>query len=233
MTTKLPRHARLRASLLGVLSLAALASACETPLPTSAELETMDVAAVEARGSQLALTSEGETRFFVDGKEVTPQEARAISPDRILRMEVSKGRVPSGSASAAPAGGGTVHIYTVADGAESPRLSTRRAIAGAASGAVTHTRVPRGAGAAGQGMRLPRGGGSAGGDQVVVRSGSFDGLLFIDDVQSPAAALRTLDPQTIERIDILKGHEATRQYDDPRAANGVIRVTTKAGASRR
>ncbi|HEY0023710.1 MAG TPA: M56 family metallopeptidase [Longimicrobium sp.] len=234
MTTKLPRYARLRASLLGVLSVAVLATACETPLPTSAELEQMDVAAVEARGSRLALTSEGETRFFVDGTQVTPQEARAISADRILRMEVTKAPVPSGTASAAPAGGGTVHIYTVAEGAESRRLSTRRETAGAASAGVTHTRVPRGAGAAGQGtIRVPRGGGSAGGDQVVVRSGSFDGLVFIDGVQSPAAALRTLDPQAIERIDILKGGEATRQYDDPRAANGVIRVTTKGGASRR
>jgi hypothetical protein len=105
MTHRLPRYARLRASLLGVLGVAALASACETPLPTSAELETMDVAAVEARTTRLVAAPTAGTVYYVDGKQVTAEEARALAGDRIAQMQVNRAESSGGSQH-------TVHIYT-------------------------------------------------------------------------------------------------------------------------
>jgi hypothetical protein len=67
---------------------------------------------------------------------------------------------------------------------------------------------------------------------TTIRVDTFEGLLIIDGVVAPAEALRSLNPQTIERLEILKADAATQAYDDPRAANGVIRVTTKGAAGR-
>lgn len=36
-----------------------------------------------------------------------------------------------------------------------------------------------------------------------------------------------LDPSQIERIEVIKGAAAREMYDNPRAARGVILVTTK------
>lgn len=56
---------------------------------------------------------------------------------------------------------------------------------------------------------------------------SFDGLVFIDGAPASNLALKQLPPQRIASIDVLKGVDATTKYSDPRAANGVIEVTTK------
>lgn len=73
------------------------------------------------------------------------------------------------------------------------------------------------------------------------RSG-LDGLLIIDGViVSPSVdgeatdilRARGLDPSQIEKIEVIKGPAATAMYDDPRAARGVILVTTKGGGEGR
>ena len=67
------------------------------------------------------------------------------------------------------------------------------------------------------------------GGQGVART-AFDGLILIDGVISDPATLHRLAPDDIAQVDVLKGAAASAQYSDPRAANGVIRVTTKAAA---
>jgi len=76
---------------LASLSLGALAliAACGAELPTSAELEGMDVAAAQQRTVALAPALEG-TRYVVDGREVTEAEAKALSPDRIASISIRK-----------------------------------------------------------------------------------------------------------------------------------------------
>ena len=203
MTARLPRYARLRAGLLGTLGLAALASACETPLPSSSEVEKMDVAAVEARTGQLELmTSGGVTTYFVDGKQVTAEEARALAGDRIARMDVAR---------AANAAGGVIHIHTKVEAADQPAAGGRVGVA---------VRGP-----AGDGEVRP---------QVIMRPGErFEGLLIVDGVIAESSALSRLDPDQIDRVEVIKGAAATRAYDDPRAAHGVIRITTKRAAGSR
>jgi hypothetical protein len=60
----------------------------------------------------------------------------------------------------------------------------------------------------------------------------FDGLVVVDGKPVATSVMRGLKPGQIERIEIIKGAAATRLYDDPRAANGVIRITTKSGTER-
>lgn len=210
MNARLPRFARLRASLLGVLALAVLAGACESPLPTSAEVEQMDVAAVEARAGRLQLVQPaGEVTYFVDGRQVTREEAHALTSERIVRMEMTR---------AAASGGNVVNIYTTpqpeADGAHARRQATAAA---GRSGERVALRVS-----------TPQDG-----TAHVLPTEGFQGLLIIDGAVADAAALRRLGPDGIARVDVIKGAAAARVFEDPRAANGVIRITTKAAAANR
>ncbi|HEY7770340.1 M56 family metallopeptidase, partial [Longimicrobium sp.] len=236
MTMRLPRYARLRASLFGVLATAALASACEAPLPTSAEIEKMDVADVEARVGELALASGGSTTYIVDGKQVTAEEARALSGDRIERIEVTRG------ATGTPTSSEKIEIFTIL---APPSDSSVRLEAGGPTQVLVDELVPsdvtttgtRATGTApaepptasgdtrmsnsGQTSRLETTRATSGeSHRVTVRgTGSFEGLLLIDGVETPASAMSTLDPHTIESIDVLKGEAAVRAYSDPRAAH--------------
>jgi len=192
MNTRIPRFSRLRASLLGVLGVALLAGACETQFPTSAELERMDVAAMEARSLQLHPSAEGRTiTYIVDNREVTAQEAHALAADRIAQVNIE---------------GGT------AEGRDIVRIYTNEG---------RPTVVPDGENR-GHAPTPAR-------DEGVART-AFDGLILIDGVISDPATLHRLAPDDIAQVDVLKGAAASAQYSDPRAANGVIRVTTKAAA---
>jgi TonB-dependent SusC/RagA subfamily outer membrane receptor len=76
---------------LASLSLGALAliAACGAELPTSAELEGMDVTAAQQRTAALA-PALGTTRFVIDGKEVTEAEAKALNANRIASISIRK-----------------------------------------------------------------------------------------------------------------------------------------------
>lgn len=209
MTTPFSRIAVVRAAGLGALGALALLAACDTRMPTSAEIDEMDVAGAEAQAERLALTSEGEdVTYLVDGVEVSAEEARALAPDRIATVEVVK---------AAGVEGGIIRLRT----RSGPSLSADTLIIEGSkeTASVTIRRVSHG------------------------KTGSgFDGLLIVDGViVSPTVdgeaidLLRAagIDPSRIERIEVIKGAAASQVYDDPRAARGVIIVTTKGGGEER
>lgn len=249
MNARLPRFARLRAGLLGTLGFALLAGACDTPLPTTAEVEGMDVRALEARTVVLqpSVTADGVT-YYVDDKQVTAEEARALVADRIVRMQVNRTEAQ---------GGGVVRIYTrpgmeaearmteagevrvttrPADGrAGQTWVATRSRAQGNADGSVQVTAT--GTGAADANARraatsiMAR---DANGTEFRATSGEgasisqgFEGLLLIDGVVTDQGALRTLDPDAIASVEVIKGATAATLYPDARAAHGVIRITTK------
>jgi beta-lactamase regulating signal transducer with metallopeptidase domain len=223
MSTRLPRFARLRATLLGVLGLALLAGACDTPLPTAAELERMDVATLEARTLELRPAQDrGNVTYFVDGKQMTADEAHALVGDRIVRMEVTRGATAAES---------VVRIDTkqggVADG-EHPRVHTMQGAGGDAAG----ERLRRAATAAT--LEVQADTPIAGRVRIRTAGAGTTGehpLLVIDGVISDQSALQALAPEGIERIEVIKGATAAAQYpNDPRAANGVIRIITKKAA---
>ncbi|HEU0052808.1 MAG TPA: M56 family metallopeptidase, partial [Longimicrobium sp.] len=237
MNARLPRFANTRAGLLAVLASTALVVACESTLPTSAEVEKMDVAAVETRAGQFQTIIDGDRAYYVDDVKVTAEQARALSADAIARVEVRKSE----------AGGGEVRVYTKDGGlattsADLSKIGDRefRIVPdGEARGqgqALASVYIAEdGEGAKTSGTVTVDGASGQARGQLRVRTaagatGSFDGLVLVDGVVSDPGVLRTLNTSDIETIDVLKGSSATAQYSDPRAANGVIRITTKGAA---
>ena len=64
------------------------------------------------------------------------------------------------------------------------------------------------------------------------RKRTFDGLMVVDGVITDPAIANGIAPDQIVSVDVIKGASATQQYSDPRAANGVIRITTKKAAAK-
>ncbi len=204
MTTRLPRFAALRASALGTLGLAALVAACETRMPTAPEIEEMDVAAAETQAKRLQIVTakDGEVNYFINGKQVSAEEARALAGDRIARVEILRGQAGKET---------RIHINTdtVSISHDLPR--------GQGKGESTRVRVMT--------SKLE--------DSHFVPARNFEGLLLVDGAIVDPSRMRTLNPDQIEKIEVIKGAPAAKLHSDPKAANGVIRITTKAGASKR
>ncbi|MDQ3556701.1 MAG: hypothetical protein M3409_07970, partial [Gemmatimonadota bacterium] len=211
MTTRLPRFAALRAGALGALAVAALLAACDTRMPTGPEIEAMDVTAAEAQGKNFGIASkDGQVTYFVDGKQVSAEEARALGGDKIARMEMVRGQVGEGV------------IFHIATREGTPGEEDRVRVT---ENILLET--------PGKGKHIVYEATQAGGKktQRLLPAGEFPGLLFVDGVLTQPSRMRTLNPDDVATIKVIKGPAATRMYDDPKAAQGVIRVTTKAGAS--
>lgn len=214
MNRKPPRFAPARAGLLGLLGAAAVVAACDTPMPTAADVEAMDVAAAEQQATRFRIADGEGMTYVVDGKEVTATEAQALVADRIARIEVQKNAQ----------GGGVIRISTAATADAAAPTSgepVRIRVRGPGAEAVTTTGV------------AVRGVGSA--DTVTVRTVSGANpqsapLIVVDGVVVESSTLDGFDPNRIDKVEVLKGPAAAGLYSDPRAANGVIRITTKAAA---
>lgn len=213
MNVRIPRFAPARAGLLGVLAMGALVAACETALPTAAEVERMDVRAAESQATRFRVIGDDANMIYiVDGKQVTAEEARALTAGRIAQISVRR----------KDDGTGTFTITTggaVPEGAERTRDFT--ILRGEAAGA-TQIRI-RGDNANRESF-----------GPVTIRTGeNFEGLMVVDGRITDPSAMRTIQPGSIDNVEVIKGAAAARLYpNDPRAAHGVIRITTKTGARR-
>lgn len=180
MTSRPSQFLRSRRIASGLLAAVALLAACESQLPTAAELQNMDVKGVETRVAQVTKLDTTKALYIVDGKQVTRVEANALSAEKIATVYVR--------------GGKTQEI----------RISTR----GALPAAVL------------DGAPL----------RVVDVSGSakkpFTGLLIVDGKSVEASTLNSINPESIESIEVMKGEAAKAMYGEA-GANGVIKVTTK------
>lgn len=208
MNVRLPRFAPARAGLLGILGVATLAAACETSLPTTAEVERMDVSAAESQAAKLELFEGGDLKYTVDGKAVTAAEARALTASRIAQIEVRR----TGE-------GGTVSI-TTGDMVASRRLRTPRATEDVTilRGDSTGSRVRVSAHASAEATHPVR----------VGVGDRFEGLTVVDGRVVSSAEMRSIVPDRIDQVEIIKGARAAEMYpNDPRAVHGVIRITTK------
>ncbi|HEX8672382.1 MAG TPA: M56 family metallopeptidase [Longimicrobium sp.] len=213
MNVRIPRFAPARAGLLGVLATGALVAACETALPTTAEVDRMDVRAAETQATRLRMIGDDANMvYIVDGKQVTAEEARALTSGRIAQISVRRKDDGTGT-------------FTITTGA--------RTFEG--TGHARDITVLRGEAAGGTQIRLR--GDSAHAESfgpVRIRSGeTFEGLMVVDGRIADPSAMRTIEPGAIDNVEVIKGPAAARLYpNDPRAAHGVIRITTKAGAQR-
>ena len=174
MTARPARFVIARRVSAGAVAAAALLAACESKLPTSAEIENMDAASAVAQASRLPGVDSTRTLYVIDGKSATGEQARTLTASRIASVEVVKG----------------------ADRTAQVRLRTKVA----------------------DSLTLPA---------TTVRKTGFDGLFIIDDRPVSAETANSLSPDRISSIEVIKGASATRLYSDPRAANGVIKITMK------
>ena len=181
----------------------ALVAACGAELPTSAELEGMDVAAAQQRTAALA-PALGTTRFIVDGKEVTEAEAKAVSASRIASINIRK----------------------LDNKTSELRIATRSA-GDTATGAVTTLKRVEGVRIA------VKANGTADSSRTLIIGDSirytpakrFEGLIFVDGVKATEEAMK-MSPDRIQSIEVIKGAAAEKLYG-PEGAMGVIRITTK------
>ena len=196
------------------LSLAALLAGCERSRPTAPEVERMDGAAAETQAQRLQLISakDGKVTYFVNGKQVSAEEARALTGNRIAHLELVRGSGEEGA-----------HI----------RINTRPGSEGEADRiAIVRKLAPEG-GEGGSVRILEMKGKPGDGSLSLAEARSFEGLILIDGAPAQASDFRGLGRDQIEKIEVIKGDAATRQYSDPRAAQGMIRITTRGAANAR
>jgi beta-lactamase regulating signal transducer with metallopeptidase domain len=204
MTPKKLRYPLVRA--LGTTALASLAllAACEAKLPTEDEMNNMTAATATQAAGRVALMDTSAVTYFVDGAQMTKEQANAIKPDSIASVNVIKGSA-----------GGEIRILT--KGAISPaRVSY--AVKGETATVVADTVVTHSGVTA---LVRPN---SA---EVRIAPRTFTGLLIVDGVARESSTINTLSPDRIESVNVIKGAAATAKYSDPRAANGVIEIVTK------
>ena len=114
MTSRPSQFLRSRRIGSGLLAAVALLAACESQLPTAAELQNMDVKGVETRVAQVTKLDTTKVLYLVDGKQVSRADANALSADKIATVNVlggkvqeirivTKGALPAGVLNGAPA----------------------------------------------------------------------------------------------------------------------------------
>ena len=218
MNTRSSRFARLRAGALGACAVLALLAACEAKLPTSADVEQMDVASAEADAKvvldfKLAQALDGQNdrgvTYFIDGVKATGAQARALGPERIGSIEITKQESTTGAPKA------EIRIATRKPGDPAldklPRKETRIEVVGG-DGSEKLVGLKR---------------------DMLSHERTFDGVLILDGVRVNPLALSTLGPDDIASIEIIKGGSAASLYPAPEAAKGVIKITTKKGAAKK
>jgi thiol-disulfide isomerase/thioredoxin len=228
---KPPRFAAFRVASPLILVLAAAAAACDTALPTAAEIDAMDVRAAERQAARLQPSTTGSTVYIVDGRQVTAEAALSLTASRISEVELRR------SGDWTREGPRTIRIRTVP--AEDGRLAPVRL-------------SPREIGIDGQVLRPSRSAPSASGGarrlDAVMRTrasgeqwtpgvpsrGEFAGVIEIDGLRASQSALRALRPEQIESVTVIKRPATSPAAgDDTKASGSLIRVTTRSRARAR
>ena len=91
MTSRPSQFLRSRRIGSGLLAAVALLAACESQLPTAAEMQKMDVKGVEARVAQVTKIDTANAVYTVNGRTVSRAEASALSADSIATVNVRGG----------------------------------------------------------------------------------------------------------------------------------------------
>jgi beta-lactamase regulating signal transducer with metallopeptidase domain len=195
------RFGRTRATILAATGALALLVACESKMPTSAEIQNADVATLERKvveGKLIQDSKEGvRTSYLVNGKDVSEAEAKRIKSDDIMTMNYFM--APDGRKMLV-----TTKVGPPLDGSkEQLNMKIRRDTAGALlakkADLAFKTRDDK----------------------------AFDGIVLIDGKRGSMADLAKIGGSGIESIEVYKNDAAMRAYADPAAANGVISVKTK------
>lgn len=197
------------ALLLGAI---ALLAACAAELPTAADIQRMDAStAASATKLVLAKTADTTLEYIVDGKSMTAEQARAIAPENIDRVDISKNAV---------SGHGTITMWTkrAAAGAQVVPEGEKRVaftVDGKAGSDTVMVKTPA---------------------TIYLRKQALTILenapvMFIDGVRVDKSALEKIDRTKIENVEVIKGPSAAQLYG-PDAAAGAIIIHMKKGTTK-
>jgi beta-lactamase regulating signal transducer with metallopeptidase domain len=233
MTTR-PNRASLSVRLgAALLTAVALLAACESKLPTSAEVQDMTAASATKRAGFMVTSDTAKTVYLLDGKEVSKAEAEAIASGRIASIDVTR--------ASAEKKADVVRIVTQAAADTAKPVLLKRRAAQSDSVVVKIAALKKRAAegdtaaraelqmASGRPMRtmLDNNAQTSVKPSPKANTKAFDGLLLLNGEVTDASNLQSIDPATIETVEVVKGAAATAKYSDPRAANGVIVITLK------
>jgi hypothetical protein len=178
--------------------------ACESRVPTQAEVASMDAASAERGAARYQIVADGVAPvFMVDGVQMPAEKAKAIPAELIATVNVSKGAGTQPSVIAI-----TTKAGVATDGERRVKISGVMPPGEAKVVADRDAWKP-----------LPS-------------KEPFHGLVLIDGVKATLAQMTALAPSDIESVNILKGDAAKSESTDPAAAFGIIRITTKKHGAR-
>src|SRR5262249_21181931 len=195
MKRNVPRFARLRGGVVGVVGVAGLLAACEAKMPTSAEIAAMDVSTAVHRAGALGFVPD-QAVYIVDGKRVPRTEAVALKPEQIVSVNVSKSDTDY------------VEIHTTAV------QRVAMTVLDAKGKALTRVDSVR------EGPIFVRD--SSGVPRPVSK---VEPLIILDGVRSNMAALKALDRKLIASVEVIKGAVPMEQYGPDAAGGVIKVVT--------
>jgi hypothetical protein len=229
-----PRFTRVRAAALGTVAALALLAACEAKMPTAAEVDDMDASKATATAQHFQFMKVGDpnTTYTVDGKVATSAEAQAIKPNEIATIDVRKENrdgVASSSINIRTRAAMGLGPVALGDSGQQVHVMMHRDVNGAvdSTGAHTYTAVIS-ENPDGRRSSVVVGSDDAMAAEHHMKMRNFDGIVVLDGVRVSAAKLASLSPNDIVSMEVIKGDAATKLFAEPAAANGVIRITTKA-----
>ena len=88
MTARPSRFSAPRRAVGALIAAAAFVTACESKLPTSAEIDQMDVASARQQAAKASLIEERTTNYFVDGQKVSAEAADKLAAERIASVSI-------------------------------------------------------------------------------------------------------------------------------------------------
>ena len=171
-----PRFALVRSGTLGALAALSILVACEARMPSSAEVEKMDVAGAEKAAVQSKMVDEEAVKhatYTVDGRAATVEEAKAVGANRIVGVRIRKSATAGG---AAQIDIDTRLVPTTVDASGAPMtISTNDMKLTTEHGTLTGSKTP------------------------------FAGLLYVNGVLTPTSWMETMSPANIASVEVIKG----------------------------
>ena len=239
MDTRTTQFTHPRAALLGLLAMAAIATACESRMPTATEVSRLSGAGAQKLVAEAASMdpSARQAVYVVDGVQVTSARVEVLPEDSIATIEISRAPVMKVkiTTKAMLASQGKVvsggELHAVLDGTVISAEATQRIIAKPPVPAVyskRKTSTPSFPTTA----ALPQ-----------PRSNGPTPVMIIDDRVATEAQFAALTPAEILTVNVFKGAAAESRYGvaleklpgapaGALASNGVIVVATKRAVSR-
>jgi beta-lactamase regulating signal transducer with metallopeptidase domain len=178
-----------------------LLAACEAKVPTAAQISAMDVAGAQHSLQTMPGMGSDKAVFFIDGKQADARAAHALTPNQIASVNMIHGATASEPTTIKITTSGEPAAPATSGGLAGLHNSLHSVMAGPSKHEGTGTPAAE---------------------------GMFSGLVLINGAVVDQATFAKLNPAMIASVEVLKGPAATKLYSEPAAANGVIKITTKA-----